>query len=67
MKNNKKLNVIYVLVTGTFKMRKVDLQKEGYNPSIVKDKLFYMDSKSEQYVPLGNEEYEKIVSGQIRL
>ncbi|XP_075992100.1 long-chain fatty acid transport protein 4-like isoform X2 [Anticarsia gemmatalis] len=54
-------------MTGTFKMKKVDLQKEGYNPSLVKDKLYYMDAKSDKYVPLGNEEYEKIVSGQIRL
>lgn len=54
-------------MTGTFKMKKVDLQKEGYNPSIVKDKLFYMDGRTEKYVPLGIEEYEKIVSGQMRL
>ncbi|CAH0603274.1 unnamed protein product [Chrysodeixis includens] len=54
-------------MTGTFKMRKIDLQKEGYNPSIVKDKLFYLDPKTGKYVPLGNEEYEKIISGQIRL
>ncbi|CAB3249823.1 unnamed protein product [Arctia plantaginis] len=54
-------------MTGTFKMKKTDLQKEGYNPSVVKDKLYYMDPQLGKYVPLGNEEYEKIVSGQIRL
>lgn len=54
-------------MTGTFKMRKVDLQKEGYNPSLVKDKLYYADPKTGKYLPLGNEEYEKIMSGQIRL
>ncbi|XP_021197440.3 long-chain fatty acid transport protein 4 isoform X1 [Helicoverpa armigera] len=54
-------------MTGTFKMRKVDLQKEGYDPSVVKDKLFYLDPKTGKYTPLGNEEYEKIISGQIRL
>lgn len=48
-------------------MRKVDLQKEGYNPSLVKDKLYYADPKTGKYLPLGNEEYEKIMSGQIRL
>ncbi|CAG9784546.1 unnamed protein product [Diatraea saccharalis] len=54
-------------MTGTFKMRKVDLQKEGYDPSIVKDKLYYLDPKLEKYLPLGIEEYNKIISGQIRL
>lgn len=48
-------------------MKKTDLQKEGYNPSVVRDKLYYMDPQLGKYVPLGNEEYEKIISGQIRL
>lgn len=48
-------------------MRKVDLQKEGYNPAVVSDKLYYLDPKLDKYLPLGNEEYDKIVSGQIRL
>ncbi|XP_038207616.1 long-chain fatty acid transport protein 4-like isoform X1 [Zerene cesonia] len=54
-------------MTATFKIRKVDLQKEGYNPSILKDKLYYLDPKLNKYVSLGPEEYEKIMSGQIRL
>ncbi|KAJ0181724.1 hypothetical protein K1T71_002446 [Dendrolimus kikuchii] len=54
-------------MTGTFKMRKVDLQKEGYDPSLVNDKLFYLEPKLDKYVPLGVEEYHKIISGQIRL
>lgn len=48
-------------------MKKVDLQKEGYNPAVVKDKLFYLDPKMNNYVPLGNKEYEKIISGAIRM
>ncbi|CAH4031587.1 unnamed protein product [Pieris brassicae] len=54
-------------MTATFKIRKVDLQKEGYNPSILTDKLYYFDPKQNKYVSLGPEEYEKIISGQIRL
>ncbi|XP_028162675.1 long-chain fatty acid transport protein 4-like [Ostrinia nubilalis] len=54
-------------MTGTFKMRKVDLQKEGYDPNKVSDKLYYLDPKLDKYLPLGLEEYEKIISGQIRL
>ncbi|XP_072936362.1 long-chain fatty acid transport protein 4-like [Epargyreus clarus] len=55
-------------MTGTFKMKKVDLQKEGFDPSLVKnDKLYYLDLKQGRYLPLGPEEYEKINNGQIRL
>lgn len=48
-------------------MKKVDLQKEGYNPSTVSDKMFFFEPKQNKYVPLGVEEYEKIISGEIRL
>ncbi|CAH2104835.1 unnamed protein product [Euphydryas editha] len=54
-------------MTATFKLRKVDLQKEGYNPNIIKDNLYYYDLKLDKYISLGTEEYEKIISGQIRL
>lgn len=48
-------------------MKKVDLQKDGFDPSLMKgDKLYYLDLK-QGYLPLGSEEYEKICNGQIRL
>ncbi|XP_063838759.1 long-chain fatty acid transport protein 4-like [Ostrinia nubilalis] len=55
-------------LTGTFKMKKTDLQKEGYDPSKVKnDKLYYLDVKLGRYLPLGSDEYEKINKGEIRI
>lgn len=57
----------FLIVSATFKLRKVDLQKEGYDPNVIKDKLYYLDPKSNIYVHLGPTEYEKIISGQIRL
>lgn len=48
-------------------MKKLDLQKEGFDPSSIKDDLYYLDSKLGRYVPLKLEEYNKIVSGMIRL
>ncbi|XP_055949043.1 long-chain fatty acid transport protein 1-like isoform X2 [Argiope bruennichi] len=53
--------------TGTFKLKKVDLQKEGFNPSTMKDPLYYLNKKEGAYVPLDAEVYEKICNGQIRL
>lgn len=48
-------------------MKKVDLQKEGYNPSVIADKLYYLDLKLVKYLHLGPEEFRKIESGEIRL
>lgn len=49
-------------------MKKTDLQKEGFDLKLVKnDKLYYLDLKKGKYIPLGQEEYDKIISGQIRL
>lgn len=48
-------------------MKKTDLQKEGFDPSVIKDKLYYLDPKLGKYLPLGPEEYKKINSGEIRL
>lgn len=47
-------------------MKKVDLQKEGYNPTEITDILYYLDS-SGTYTALTRDAYEKIDSGAIRL
>jgi fatty-acyl-CoA synthase len=54
-------------VTGTFKHRKVELVKEGYDPRIVKDPLFFLDPVGGQYKPLTTELHDRIVAGEIRL
>jgi len=37
-------------LTATFKLRKVDLQKQGYTPELVKEPLFVCDEKLQSYV-----------------
>jgi fatty-acyl-CoA synthase len=37
-------------LTATFKLRKVDLQKQGYDPQSCKDELFVLDTRQETYV-----------------
>ncbi|XP_065172047.1 long-chain fatty acid transport protein 4, partial [Atheta coriaria] len=54
-------------MTGTYKLKKVDLQKECYDPNVIKDKLYYLDAKTGQYQPLTPDVFEKINSGVIRL
>jgi acyl-CoA synthetase (AMP-forming)/AMP-acid ligase II len=53
--------------TSTFKNTKADLQKEGFDPRLIKDPLYVLDLQSDQYVPLTSELYEKVVNGELRL
>ncbi|XP_014278846.1 long-chain fatty acid transport protein 4 [Halyomorpha halys] len=53
-------------LTGTFKMKKLDLQKEGFDPSIIRDKLYYYSPEG-VYEPLTQEVFAQIQSGKIRL
>jgi fatty-acyl-CoA synthase len=54
-------------VTGTFKQRKVDLVKEGFDPSAIKDEVYFNDSQQGAYVPLDGALYEKIQAKAFRL
>uniref|UniRef100_F6U4H3 Very long-chain fatty acid transport protein n=1 Tax=Ciona intestinalis TaxID=7719 RepID=F6U4H3_CIOIN len=55
-------------VTGTFKQRKVNLQKEGFDLEKVSgDKLFYMNIQAKTYSPITPEIQKKIETGEIRL
>ena len=39
-------------MTGNYKLRKVDLQREGFDQTLVHDPLFVRDDKAKTYVPL---------------
>jgi fatty-acyl-CoA synthase len=54
-------------VTGTFKIRKVDVQKEGFDPSVIDDRLFFRDEAARAYVPLTPDVYAAIQSGERKL
>ena len=54
-------------VTGTFKHRKVELVKEGFDPKTVKDPLYFLSPVTNHYVPLTPELHDRITSGEIRL
>ncbi len=54
-------------VTGTFKLRKVDLQKQGFDPEFVSDPLFVRDESAASYVPLTPELAGEIRAGRRRL
>ncbi|CAK8685496.1 unnamed protein product [Clavelina lepadiformis] len=57
----------YMEITGTHKIKKVILKKEGYNIQTSKDPIYFMDVSKEEYVPLDQDLFRKIEYGQIRL
>jgi acyl-CoA synthetase (AMP-forming)/AMP-acid ligase II len=54
-------------VTGTFKLRKVNLKKEGYNPNNISDPLYIWDSKSKCLKKFTPDIYQSIDNGDLRL
>ncbi len=49
--------------TGTFKVRKVDLQREGFDPTSVTDPLYVRDDTSKSYVLLSPALQQSIIQG----
>ncbi|MGZ5879799.1 MAG: long-chain-acyl-CoA synthetase [Croceibacterium sp.] len=54
-------------VTGTFKQKKVDLVREGFNPTATSDPIYFNDPKAQAFVRLDPALYRSIESGEIRL
>jgi len=54
-------------ITGTFKHRKVELVKDGFDPSAVEDALFFYDDVARVYVPITDDLFDKISGGSMRL
>eukprot|EP00127_Corallochytrium_limacisporum_P001757 Clim_evm11s78 gene=Clim_evmTU11s78 len=55
-------------ITGTFKHRKVDLQKQGFNPELCEgNKLWYADHRKGAYIPITKEVFNKIKNHEIRV
>lgn len=53
--------------TETFKQKKGELAREGFDPGAIKDPMFMLDPKSGAYVALDARTFAQIVDGMIRL
>ncbi len=53
--------------TSTFKFKKTNLVKAGFNPQNIAEPLYYRDEQSDSYQPLTQDIYQLIQSGKIRL
>ena len=53
--------------TETFKQKKQDLVRDGFNPHRVTDPLFFREPKSGEYRPIDARAYARLLDGAIRL
>jgi fatty-acyl-CoA synthase len=54
-------------MTGTFKHSKRDLLRQGFDPAVVTDLLYFDDPSCDGFVPLDRSLYDRIESGEVRL
>ncbi|MEP1906271.1 MAG: long-chain-acyl-CoA synthetase, partial [Nitratireductor sp.] len=54
-------------VTGTFKHRKVDLVKDGFDPDAISEPVYFNDPKANKFVLLDKPLYERICAGEVRV
>ncbi|KAG8576026.1 hypothetical protein GDO81_009751 [Engystomops pustulosus] len=54
-------------VTGTYKQRKVELVKEGFNPLTVKDPLYFLEETEKRYTAMDRHIYNAILEQKLKL
>ena len=54
-------------VTGTFKYKKTDLVKDGFDPSVVKDQMYYASTSENDYIELNMDVFKKISDHELKL
>ncbi|MEO1381553.1 MAG: AMP-binding protein, partial [Pseudomonadota bacterium] len=52
--------------TGTFKFRKVDAVREGFDPTRIQDPIWILDAKLGTYTPLTDAKHKSILCGEVR-
>ena len=54
-------------LTGTFKLKKIVMQQEGYNPNVIQDQMFFLDAVKGAYRQLDQCLYNDIIEMRCRL
>jgi fatty-acyl-CoA synthase len=54
-------------VTTTFKQKKTDLVRQGFDPAQTGDPIYFNDMKAGRFVPLDADLYARIGTGQVRI
>jgi fatty-acyl-CoA synthase len=53
--------------TGTFKYRKIDLVRDGFDPAKIEHALYFDDPEEQRYVPITPALYARIQGGEFKL
>ncbi|KAJ8345314.1 hypothetical protein SKAU_G00295070 [Synaphobranchus kaupii] len=53
--------------TGTFKIQKTRLQREGYDPRLTNDRIYFLNSRAGRYEAVNEKLYSAIVEGRVSL
>ena len=53
------------VLTGTFKNKKVDFAKEGFDLNKVNDPLYFIDHENKTYSPLSKSKLAKLISSRL--
>ncbi|KAK6179982.1 hypothetical protein SNE40_012216 [Patella caerulea] len=53
------------ILTVTFKQKKNNIVKEGFNPMEIKDRLYFRDEQSRTYIPLTADVYPKVLKAKL--
>jgi len=54
-----------MVITGTYKHRKVEFVKEGFNIALIQDPIYFRDDQAGKYVLLERELFEKFLKNQV--
>ena len=54
-------------ITGTYRMKKVDYQREGFDPARVRDPVYFWDAARQSYVPLTPAIHQQILDAKLKL
>jgi fatty-acyl-CoA synthase len=54
-------------ITGTFKYKKTDLVKDGFDPNTISDELYFADVLTNQYIKLDADLFQKIHNQEVRI
>ncbi len=54
-------------ITPTFKPKKSDSARDGFNPARMNDAIYFNDCEREAFVPLDEALHRRIIGGEVRL
>lgn len=65
--NNLSYSLSLNFLLGTFKIQKIRLQREGYDPRLTTDQIYFLNARAGRYEAVDEELYSAIVEGRMSL